>query len=127
VVSFFDRIWFVLFAIFAIGYPAISLLPKYRVIYAKMCITDCFDELAAIEGYLLRTYTLHDWHLLLKQFDFLEKRSNQLWVPTGQNELFFSLKFSIEQVRKKIAKCKLEIDLKAYTTKKSPASGTQII
>jgi uncharacterized protein len=127
VVSFFDRIWFVLFAILAIGYPVKSLLPNYRIIYAKMCITDCFDELASLEQHLLRTCTLHDWHLLFKQFSFLEKRSDQLWVPKGQLELLFSLKFSIEQVRKKIAKCKLDIDLKAYTTKKSSASGTQII
>jgi uncharacterized protein len=110
VVSFFDRIWFVLFAIFAVGYPALSLLPNYRMIYIKLCITDCFDELAIIEKHLFEINTLSDWYILSKRLEVLDKRSNQLWVPKGQYELFFRLKSSIDEVGIKIAQLKLGID-----------------
>jgi TRAP-type uncharacterized transport system substrate-binding protein len=113
VVSFFDRIWFVFFAIFAVGYPAWSLLPNYRVIYIKLCITDCFDELAVLEKNLFETHTLSDWHLLSQRLTLLDKRSNQLWVPKGQYELFFRLKSSIDEVGQKVTQLKLDIQANA--------------
>lgn len=104
--SFFDQIWFVLFAIFAIGYPLTKIFPNYRIIYAKLCISDCFDELIKVDVDMIDPSTLDELQIKLDRFDVIEKKVNKLWVPAGLRDDFYNLKNAVEIVRLKTERLK---------------------
>jgi uncharacterized protein len=106
VASFFDQIWFIIFAILAISYPFFQILPNYRTTYARLCIIDCFDELTKIDIEMVDLSTLESLKNKLKQFDLIENKINKLWIPGGLRDDFFNLKNAVEIVRLKTERLK---------------------
>lgn len=111
VASFFDQIWFILFAAFAIGYPMTKIFPNYRALYAKLCMTDCFNELTKVDVNLLEASTPDELQDKLNKFDLIEKRINHLWVPSGLRDDFYNLKNAVEIVRLKTERMKEKLDI----------------
>ncbi len=97
--SFFDQIWFYLFAAFAIGYPLAKVVPNQRSLYASLCIADCYEELTEIDHKLMHHLTDHELKEVLAEFDKMEKKVNQLWIPASLHAQFYELKNSVEIVR----------------------------
>lgn len=104
--SFFDQIWFMLFAAFAIGYPLVKILPNTRSLYTSFCMTDCFDDLTEIDHELMKPLTSEEFKIVLINFDLLEKRINELWVPMKLQGEFYNLKNSVEIVRNRTIRVK---------------------
>lgn len=100
--SLFDRIWFILFAAFAIGYPLSQLFPNYRLVYANLCMADCYDKLRAVDQKLIGTATFADLEANRAEFLELEERINQLWISNGHNGDFFNIKNAVEIVRGRV-------------------------
>lgn len=101
IASFFDQIWFFVFAAFAIGYPLVKIVPNYRAVYAHFCMTDCYEELAEIDLHLVDTLPSEKLKLLVEKFDALEQRIESLWVPAGLYADQYFLRGAAEIVREK--------------------------
>lgn len=95
IATFFGEIWLAAFAAFAIGYPVLRVLPAYRIVYARLCMTDFYEELKVLDRQLHEARTPEDMRSLLEQFDHIEKRVGRLWVPNGANESFYKLRVAI--------------------------------
>ena len=111
IASFFDQIWFILFAVFAIGYPMTKIFPNYRALYAKLCMADCFEELTKVDVNLVRVSTREEFQDKLDKFDSIENRINHLWVPSGLRDDFYNLKNAVEIVRLKTERLKENLDI----------------
>ena len=99
--SFLDQIWFYLFAAFAVGYPMMKLLPKYRVVYTKFCLDDGYEALNKIDLKLSTCSSAVEYEKLLTEFHELERELENLWIPLGLNADFYNLRNSMEIVRNK--------------------------
>jgi len=103
IASLIDRIWFILFAAFAIGYPLTKIIPNYRELYAHFCMTDCYESLVEIDLQLVDTLRPDELHALLVEFHALEQRIDQLWVPASLKADFYFLRGAVDIVRGKAA------------------------
>ena len=100
--SFFDQIWLLLFAAFAIGYPLMKLVPNQRKLYASLCITDCYEALTEIDHRLMNLVNAEDLKKIKEDFLALEHEVNHLWIPSNFHSDFYTLKNSIEIVRSRL-------------------------
>jgi hypothetical protein len=115
--NFVDRIWFALFAAFAIIYPLFKILPAYRSRYAELCMKNYLDDMAQFEAEFIRS-SLQDWPAQVARFKALEHEATQLWIPSGDHRAWFSLKDVIDQVRRRMGEYKNQLDTRASQAKK---------
>lgn len=108
--SFLDQVWFLLFAAFAIGYPLFKVFPSYRIVYAQLCMTDCFEDLRVLDKSLHDATTPEKLRERLEQFDRIEQRVNHLWIPAGARESFYNLRNSVEILRSKTQRMKAHVE-----------------
>lgn len=108
--SFLDQVWFLLFAVIAIGYPIIKVFPSYRIVYAQLCMTDCFEDLRVLDKSLHDATTPEKLRERLEQFDRIEQRVNHLWIPAGARESFYNLRNSVEILRSKTQRMKAHVE-----------------
>jgi TRAP-type uncharacterized transport system substrate-binding protein len=107
--SFLDQIWFLLLAAFAIGYPLFKFLPNYRLVYADLCMTDCYGELRRVDSKCNHDQSPAELQAMLDQFDALELRVNNLWIPCLARNSFYHLKNAVEIVRIKTERLKEQL------------------
>ena len=112
VASFLDQIWFLLLAAIAIGYPLLKVFPNYRLIYAQLCMADCFAELRKIDEHCGLVETRSELQSKLDQFDAIEKRINHLWIPTVARDSYYNLKNAVEITRLKTERSKEHLESK---------------
>ena len=109
---FLEQIWFILFAVVAIGYPLLKALPSYRIVYANLCISDMFGELNQLDIHLNEARTTQALQQRLEMFDRIEKRIHHLWVPSGARENFYSLRNAVEILRARTERMKQQMQAK---------------
>jgi TRAP-type uncharacterized transport system substrate-binding protein len=106
---FLDQFWFILFALFAVGYPLVKILPNYRVIYSSLCISDCFDKLRKIDSTLGGVHNKSELEAHVFAFEATEHRIYQLWVPAATQDAYFKLRNALEILRKRIDRMKAHL------------------
>ena len=99
---FLDQFWFILFALFAVGYPLFKIIPNYRVIYSSLCISDCFDNLRKIDTQLGNVRDIAGIKAERIAFDATERRVYQLWVPAAAQDSYFKLRNALEILRRRL-------------------------
>ena len=106
---FLEQIWFILFAVVAIGYSLLEALPSYRIIYANLCISNMFGELRELDIHLNEARTSEALQQRLEIFDRIEKRIHRLWVPSGARENFYNLRNAVEILRARTERMKRQL------------------
>lgn len=104
--SFFDQIWLLALAGFAIVYPLFKIIPNLRKLYVSFCLVDCYEELTDIDNRLMKPLDSDQFHHLLEEFDKLEHKINHLWIPSNAQADFYILKNSVEVVRSRLIRAK---------------------
>ena len=99
IATFFSQIGLMGVALFAIGYPLLRILPNYRIVYAKLCMNDFYEDMKVLDHQIRQAHTAQDMAQLLPQFDRIEQGAAQLWVPSGANEAYYTLRVAIDVLR----------------------------
>ena len=100
-ISFVDRIWFLLLGTFAVIFPLFKMFPGYRHMRAEILVSDAYDELYAIEGRLARAQTSAQLHSVVDELDRLEVESHDDWTASIEIKTLFSIKDRIDKIRSK--------------------------
>ena len=110
VATFFDRIWLILLAAFAILYPMVKATPNYRKVYTQLCMTDTYTDLHAINARLAAGTTASDLTPVLPMLAELQERVQRLWIPAGMKNDYYLLENALEVVRKKALRRHRELE-----------------
>ena len=97
--SFIDRIWLMLAALVAVVYPLIRMVPQYRKFHFKYDLDDRYIDLMRIDSAAHDARTPQDMILIWQDFNALETRIGETWVPSGSKEKFFTFCNAMELLR----------------------------
>lgn len=100
VVSFFERMWLLLLAIIAVGYPLYRLLPNYRNIHSKIEITGAYQNIRETEDRIRASKTSEDIQAELVALEQLEKDLTEMWIPIDNMSSYYSLVSALSTVQK---------------------------
>ena len=100
VVSFFERMWILLLAVVAVGYPLYRLLPNYRNIHSKIEITAAYQNIRETEDRVRAATTYEDMQSELAYLVQLEKDLTEMWIPIDNMSSYYSLVSALSTVQK---------------------------
>lgn len=89
IASFLDRAWLLIAALFALAYPLLKLMPKYRTFHFNAAMNDRYIAMRAIESLLSQCKTGADFQAIEIAFDQLDRSIQEMWVPTNANERYY--------------------------------------
>lgn len=100
VVSFFERMWLLLLAVVAVGYPLYRLLPNYRNIHSKIEITGAYQNIREAEDRIRAAKTFEEVHGEIINLVNLEKELTEMWIPIDNMSSYYSLVSALGTVQK---------------------------
>lgn len=100
VVSFFERMWFLLLAVVAVGYPLYRLLPNYRNIHSKIEITGAYQNIREAEDRVRAAKTAEEIQAEILSIEQLEKDLTEMWIPIDNMSSYYSLVSALSTVQK---------------------------
>jgi len=101
-VSYLDKIWLLLVAVFAIIYPLFKLFPNYRHTRAILLISHGFAELLEIERQVQTTNEIHSLKALLDRLNEMNAETLRISIPVNEMNRLYSMKSSLNTVRQLI-------------------------
>jgi TRAP-type uncharacterized transport system substrate-binding protein len=107
IVSFFERMWFLLLAIIAVGYPLYRLLPNYRNIHSKIEITGAYQNIREAEDLVRAATSSEALQSEILKLDQIEKDLTEMWIPIDNMSSYYSLVSALSTVQK-LARERLE-------------------
>lgn len=102
IASFLDRAWLLVAALFAIAYPLMKLVPRYRNFHFNTAMNDCYIEMRQIEQMLDQHQSAADLVALASAFERLDQRVKEMWVPTNSNERYYLMLNGIRLLRDRL-------------------------
>jgi len=106
-VSFFERMWILLLAVVAVGYPLYRLLPNYRNIHSKIEITGAYQNIREAEDLLRAATSSEEVQSEMLKLEQIEKDLTEMWIPIDNMSSYYSLVSALSTVQK-LAKERLE-------------------
>ncbi len=106
-VSFFERMWLLLVAVVAVGYPLYRLLPNYRNIHSKIEITAAYQIIREAEDSVRAAKSAEDIQSLMESLNQIEKDLTEMWIPIDNMSSYYSLTSALSTVQK-LARERLE-------------------
>ena len=106
-VSFFERMWILLLAYVAVGYPLYRLLPNYRNIHSKIEITGAYQNIREAEDLLRAATSSEEVQSEMLKLEQIEKDLTEMWIPIDNMSSYYSLVSALSTVQK-LAKERLE-------------------
>lgn len=100
VVSFFERMWLLLVAIVAVGYPLYRLLPNYRNIHSKIEITAAYQNIREAEDNVRAAKSAEDLQSLILTLKQIEHDLTEMWIPIDNLSSYYSLISALNSVQK---------------------------
>ena len=100
VVSFFERMWLLLVAVVAVGYPLYRLLPNYRNVHSKIEITAAYQNIREAEDRVRSARSSEDIQALILRLNELEKELTEMWIPIDNMSSYYSLTSALSTVQK---------------------------
>ena len=102
IASFLDRAWLLVAALFAIAYPLMKLVPRYRNFHFNAAMNDCYIEMRQIEQMLDQHQSAADLVALALAFESLDQRVKEMWVPTNSNERYYLMLNGVRLLRDRL-------------------------
>ena len=102
IASFLDRAWLLVAALFAIAYPLMKLVPRYRNFHFNTAMNDCYIEMRQIEQMLDQHQSAADLVALALAFERLDQRVKEMWVPTNSNERYYLMLNGVRLLRDRL-------------------------
>lgn len=100
VVSFFERMWLLLVAIIAVGYPLYRLLPNYRNVHSKIEITGAYQNIREAEDRVRAAKTSEQIQAEILVLNQLDKDLTEMWIPIDNMSSYYSLVSALSTVQK---------------------------
>ena len=102
IASFLDRAWLLVAALFAIAYPLMKMVPRYRNFHFNAAMNDRYIEMRRIEAMLDQCHSESDLLALEAAFDSLEEQVKGMWVPTNANERYYLMLNGLRLLRDRL-------------------------
>ena len=102
IASFLDRAWLLVAALFAIAYPLLKMLPRYRNFHFNTAMNDRYIEMRRIEEMLDGCASETDLQAVESALDNLDLQVKEMWVPTNANERYYLMLNGVRLLRDRL-------------------------
>lgn len=105
IASFLDRAWLLVAALFAIAYPLLKMVPRYRNFHFNAAMNDRYIEMRRIELMLDQCKSEADLQALEIAFRELDVQVKEMWVPNNANERYYLMLNGLRLLRDRLDRC----------------------
>jgi len=102
IASFLDRAWLLVAALFAIAYPLLKMLPRYRNFHFNTAMNDRYIEMRRIEEMLDGCASETDLQDVESALANLDLQVKEMWVPTNANERYYLMLNGVRLLRDRL-------------------------
>ncbi len=102
IASFLDRAWLLVAALFAIAYPLLKMLPRYRNFHFNAAMNDRYIEMRRIEEMLDSSASETDLQAAQSTLADLNQQIKEMWVPTNANERYYLMLNGLRLLRDRL-------------------------
>ena len=102
IASFLDRAWLLVAALFAIAYPLLKMLPRYRNFHFNTAMNDRYIEMRRIEEMLDGCASETDLQAVESALANLDLQVKEMWVPTNANERYYLMLNGVRLLRDRL-------------------------
>ena len=99
VLSYADRMWFILIGLLAVIFPLFKLFPRYRSVRSIMLIEDAYQEIREIERLGFNAQSSEELQALINAINNLNKEMGDYWVDPSELNRFYTMKAALNFMR----------------------------
>ena len=89
-------------ALFAIAYPLLKMLPRYRNFHFNTAMNDRYIEMRRIEEMLDGCASQTDLQAVESELANLDLQVKEMWVPTNANERYYLMLNGVRLLRDRL-------------------------
>ena len=97
--SYADRMWFILLGLLAVIFPLFKLFPRYRSVRSIMLIEDTYEEIQEIERLGFNAQNSEQLQLLINALNHLNIEASSFWVDPSELNRFYTMKSALNLMR----------------------------
>ncbi len=97
-VSYADRMWFILLGLVAIIFPLFKLFPRYRSTRSIMLLEEAYEEIQEIERLGINAQTVEELQLLIDALVLLDKEASGSWVSSSELNRLYTMKSALNLI-----------------------------
>ena len=97
--SYADRMWFILLGLLAVIFPLFKLFPRYRSVRSIMVIEDAYEEIQEIERLGFSAENSEQLQELIEALNRLNVETSSFWVDSSELNRFYTMKSALNLMR----------------------------